>query len=102
MLEKINNTMVSLTPKPPGRKVITEISAEMAKAKRYLEAHGISVNAVCKGGRPSQVILGTAKELRPSMVVMGAFGKGTIAKLLFGSTANEIIEDASLPLFVYH
>ena len=76
--------------------------AEMAKAKRYLEAHGVSVDAVCKSGRPSQVILETAKELRPSMVVMGAFGKGTIAKLLFGSTANEIIEDASLPLFVYH
>ncbi len=76
--------------------------AEMAKAKRYLEAHGISVSALCKKGDPSRVILEVAKGLRPSMVVMGAFGKSTIAKFLFGSTANEIIEDASLPLFVYH
>ena len=75
---------------------------DLTTAKKYLQAHNISVNAVCKSGKPSKVILETAKAMKPAMVVMGSFGKGTIAKLLFGSTANEIIEDASLPLFVYH
>ncbi len=77
-------------------------AAELSRAQRYLESHGIEVKVVCKKGRPSEVILETAKNLAPSMVVMGSFGKRTIKKFLFGSTANEIIEDASLPLFVYH
>jgi nucleotide-binding universal stress UspA family protein len=92
-------TLLRVTEDNENEEVCT---TEMSMAKRYLETHGISVDVVCKSGRPSQVILGTAKALRPSMVVMGSFGKGTITKFIFGSTASEVIEDASLPLFVYH
>ncbi len=74
----------------------------LKKAKLYLEAHNFSVKTVVRAGKPSKVIYELAKELYPSLVVMGAYGRSGLSELFFGSTAREILEDGSLPLFVYH
>jgi len=40
--------------------------------------------------------------LRPSLIVMGAFGQGGIAYFFMGSCAKDLLKSTDVPLFVYH
>ncbi len=74
----------------------------LKKAKLYLESYNFTVKTVVKAGEPSKVIFEMAKELYPSLVVMGAYGRSGISEFFFGSTARDILEDGNIPLFVFH
>jgi nucleotide-binding universal stress UspA family protein len=49
-------------------------------------------------GRPSQTILRIAQEEHAGLIVMGVQSRGTIDRLLFGSTTREVIQAAHCPV----
>jgi nucleotide-binding universal stress UspA family protein len=49
-------------------------------------------------GRPSQTILRIAQEEHAGLIVMGVQSRGTIDRLLFGSTTREVIRAAHCPV----
>ena len=69
---------------------------------KYLKAHEIDAETLVLPGNPNEVILEVAKKMPGVQVVMGAYSKRTIREWLFGSTAKNLIEDGTIPLFVYH
>jgi nucleotide-binding universal stress UspA family protein len=70
------------------------------RAEKYLNAYGIHPEKIWRTGVPEDVIYETAKQLMPSMVVMGVYmDKKTF---LFGHRTQKLMEDGTIPLLVYH
>lgn len=74
----------------------------LEKADIYLRAHGITSDILVCRGTPTEIIISTAKELMPSLVILGAPYYRGIAERLFGSVTEAVIKDGSIPVFVYH
>ena len=55
-----------------------------------------------RSGKPAHTILSTAKELAPSLIILGSPVYKGLAERLFGSVAEEIIKDGTIPVFAYH
>ena len=55
-----------------------------------------------RAGKPGKEILKFAKEKKVTTIVMGAYGENGISKLFFGHASRGVIEDGSIPVFVYH
>ncbi len=94
--------------------VIRLISSEAEEAKRvlpehdliaHLEAHGINANLVqINPGRdaPGKAILGHCAKTSPDVLVMGAYGRGKFGTLLFGSTAQYVLSNMTIPVLMSH
>jgi nucleotide-binding universal stress UspA family protein len=54
--------------------------------------------AELKWGRPSDVIVRTAGEMRASLVVVGTHGRSALEKLLIGSTAERVVRLSPVPV----
>lgn len=72
------------------------------EAKRYLTAYGFeSVESVSlKGGKPAQRILEHADAKSTDLLVTGAYAKTGVKRWVFGSSANQFLEKATVPLFL--
>jgi|GEM_PF-209326 len=71
----------------------------------HLQAHGINANLVqLKSGRGTagETILDHCKETEPDVLVMGAYGRGKFGTILFGSTAQHILKNMTVPVFMSH
>lgn len=94
--------------------VIRLISDDEDKDKRvlpehdliaHLEAHNINAKLVqLKSGRGSagRTILDHCAETKPDVLVMGAYGRGRFGTLLFGSTAQYVLKNMTVPVLMSH
>ena len=57
-------------------------------------------HALAPDGDPAAAIAAALATLRPSLLVMGAFGERSLAEWLFGSTTRHLIERAAPALFL--
>jgi nucleotide-binding universal stress UspA family protein len=89
--------------------VVAEINADAEDWRREVLATlelGLPAGARSKGrhkalvvtGRTSEKILRIAREEHVRLIVMGAHSRGTIDRLLFGSTTREVIQAAQCPV----
>lgn len=76
----------------------------LADAAAYLAAHGFEriTTTGIESSSPSERILELAQGDRADLVVSGAYAKSGFRKMLFGSSATKLLEDAKVPLFLYH
>jgi nucleotide-binding universal stress UspA family protein len=78
--------------------------AEEDRRARLKDAVPDSVRAYCTvdtvlaTGRPYREILHVAEEQRADLLVIGIHGSGAIDRLLFGSTAQHLVRQASCPV----
>ncbi len=94
--------------------VIRLISSEEDEAKRvlpehdliaHLKAHGINANLVqlkSGAGAAGKTILDYCTETKPDVLVMGAYGRGRFGTLLFGSTAQYVLKNMTVPVLMSH
>lgn len=94
--------------------VIRLISSDEDEAKRvlpehdliaHLEAHGINAKLVqlkSGGTAPGRTILDHCEETKPDVLVMGAYGRGRFGTLLFGSTAQYVLKNMTVPVLMSH
>jgi len=94
--------------------VLRLISSDEDESKRvlpehdliaHLQAHGINANLVqLKTGRGAagQTILKHCEETQPDVLVMGAYGRGKFGTILFGSTAQHVLKNMVVPVFMSH
>jgi nucleotide-binding universal stress UspA family protein len=89
--------------------VVADINANGADRRREALATlqlGLPYNARSKGryrarvvpGRPTETILRIAQEEHVGLIVMGVQSRGTIDRLIFGSTTREVIHAAACPV----
>ncbi len=72
------------------------------KVEKYFKSHGIKIEKIKRAGKPGKEILTIAKEKKVNTIVMGAYGEGGLSKIFFGHASIGVIEDGSIPIFVYH
>ncbi len=75
---------------------------DLEKAVKFLHSHGIDARIMLRTGKPATAILQVAKELRPALVILGRPIRRGITEYLFGSTAQNVISDGTVPVFVFH
>lgn len=74
-----------------------------SKARLYLERwYGHKPVSVVRQGKRSETILEYAREVDARIIVMGAYGKGGLKTLFFGSNTRTMLEKAECLLFLYH
>ncbi|MBI5646425.1 MAG: universal stress protein [Ignavibacteriae bacterium] len=102
---------VHVTPNLPGDVTVTLLCVsqefekhkyDLERAEVYLRAHGYTPSTLVLSGAPSEVILSTAREYHPALVILGGPYYRGIAERLFGSVAESVIADGTIPVFVYH
>lgn len=75
-----------------------------ADAATYLTAHGfarVSTRAI-ESSDPAERICDLAQGDQADLVVSGAYAKTGFRKMLFGTSATKLLDQAKVPLFLYH
>lgn len=68
-----------------------------------LSRHGLklTVRTVASEGKPvSEVLLGTARDLKSDLIVMGAYGHSRLRQNILGGTTSEMLENSDVPLLL--
>ncbi len=82
----------------------SESELMLGLATSYLNAYGFAsvVGTSIAGQSPKDVLLDHADRSRADLIVAGAHAKTGLSKFLFGSTTTGLIDEAEIPLFLYH
>ena len=69
-------------------------------AAAFCRAHGYAAETASIPGDPREELLPYARTRDADLLVLGSTGRGKIAKLLLGDTAQEAMRHADIPLFL--
>ena len=70
------------------------------RAETALAKAGQSVEGFLVRGRPASIIVDEAKAMQADLVVVGSRGHSTIASMVLGSTAAEVVDHSPCPVLV--
>lgn len=75
-----------------------------SKAAAYLAAHDIRVERhnIADSGHPAEAVLARILDIKPSLLVMGAYGHRGWKEYLMGSSTIKLLNYATIPVFVHH
>ncbi len=81
--------------------IMTDLVKEKIQdfAKKYTEKHA-GIKAFIKKGHAAQEILTFAKENETDLIIMGSQGRGSIARVFFGSTTYDVSRKSPCSIFV--
>ena len=68
----------------------------------FFESYGIKPDLVTQSGHPGEVVKSYIAENDIDMLVMGAYGRKSIRKFFVGSVTQHLIQETTIPLFLYH
>lgn len=72
------------------------------RAAEYLQSHDISAKPHAVAGRnPAMIILEHVGSLDAGLLVLGAFGRRTVAEFFFGSVTRTILNQSPIPTLLY-
>src|SRR5918997_5616891 len=84
--------------------------AALAAVRSYLESlagtfsdRGVAVDTAVvdvRHGSPADAILGEARKSPDTVIVLSTHGRGGIRRIVFGSTAQKVIESSPVPVLV--
>ena len=76
----------------------------LVDATSYLTAYGFGsvISASVEGDAPADRIASYADGTGADLVVAGAYTKSGFRKLVFGSSTTKLLDEARVPLFLYH
>lgn len=77
---------------------------QVERGVQFLKLHDISAEPCSIESRESiaHVLVQEAEEVGAGLIVMGAYGKQSLKEFLFGSVTSHILENAEVPIFLYH
>ena len=68
----------------------------------FFRSYGIEPTLVTQGGHPDEVVKSYIAESDVDMLVMGAYGRKSVREFFVGSVTQHLIQETTIPLFVYH
>lgn len=82
-------------------------NAEAAQATldnlgEFFESYGIKPNLATRSGHPNAAVQSYIAENDIDMLVMGAYGRKRIREFFVGSLTQHLIQETTIPLFLYH
>jgi nucleotide-binding universal stress UspA family protein len=74
------------------------------RAVQFLSLHEIPARALPmeSTGQPADAILDQVNDLKPELLVMGAFGKTTLREFFLGTVTRLVLSNTTVPVFLYH
>lgn len=90
---------------------IVSVSPEEKEAHDWVNAaaklcknHGIKphIHPITSSDKASKAILNLADDLKPSLLVLGAYGHSRFTYFFTGSCAKDLIKESEIPFFIYH
>lgn len=83
-------------------KMIQERHDFLKKASDSIAAHGFDVDAIMAVGDARTMLLETATQKKPEIVVIGKRGQGVIKEMVLGSVSAYLIHHVKCPVLVFH
>jgi nucleotide-binding universal stress UspA family protein len=73
-------------------------------ASKLYQNHGITahIHPIASSQKPAKVLMELIEDIKPSFLVMGAYGHGGLAYLFIGSCAKDLLKQTDVPIFFYH
>lgn len=73
-------------------------------ASPFLQAHGFErvTETSVAGGAPAERLLEQADRVGADLIVAGAHSVSAVRRIAFGSTTHTLLENCTLPLFLFH
>ena len=68
----------------------------------FFESYGITPTRVTHSGHPDTVVKSYIAENDVDMLVMGAYGRKSVREFFVGSVTQHLIQETTIPLFLYH
>ncbi|KAJ2003771.1 hypothetical protein GGI04_002850 [Coemansia thaxteri] len=65
-----------------------------------LQRDGFVVKGVCLIGNPKEVLVASSNIKKPTMIVMGTHGRGSVKRFLMGSVAEYVLHHSSIPVVI--
>jgi nucleotide-binding universal stress UspA family protein len=94
-------------PEESTRTVQDEHARTVEDARRYLETvlagaggDGFERRTEVVSGQPAETILEYAERANVSLICLSSHGRGGIGRLVFGSVADHVIQNSSIPLLL--
>lgn len=81
-----------------------EARDRVTSAQKLCQNHGIQahIHPIASSQKPAKALIDLMEDIKPSLVVMGAFGHGGISYFFRGSCAKALLKSTDIPLFIYH
>ncbi len=88
-----------------GKEIVDTYYAEeaekvLAPVSKFLLRHGIDAKSTWKTGRAGESIAKLAQDGRFDMLIMGSHGHGTLANLVMGSVATQVLANCKVPVLL--
>lgn len=96
-----NVTLALVTPEGTPREEKTA-RIYLAEVAHKLRKKGAVVDTAVLAGKPSEALLEHARRAGSSLIMLCTRGKSGLKRLIFGSTAEEILEHSKIPVFIAH
>ncbi|KAI9505538.1 hypothetical protein BX070DRAFT_178765, partial [Coemansia spiralis] len=65
-----------------------------------LQRDGFVVKGVCLIGNPKEVLVASSNIKKPTMIIMGTHGRGTVKRYLMGSVAEYVLHHSIIPVLI--
>ncbi len=87
-----------------ARATASDAAERAERACAFLNRHKIKVivHALASKSPPAEVILEHVRRLKAGLLVMGAYGQPVLREFFVGSVTRRLLEESSVPLFLYH
>jgi len=73
---------------------------ELQRLSQELRDAGVESTALLVQGPTAEKILEEAERLEADVIVIGSYGRGGVRRLLFGSTSEDVLQSANVPVLV--
>lgn len=90
-------------PLSPGFDILADqVRERLEDLRQGAEREGVTVSPVfhVRYGAPADVVIAVRKEVKGNWIVIGAGGKSTLDRLLLGSTAEAVLREALVPVWI--
>ncbi|KAJ2487922.1 hypothetical protein IWW37_005041 [Coemansia sp. RSA 2050] len=90
---------------PEGRLKMDEEAKERCRkillpyAER-LQRDGFVVKGICLIGNPKEVLVASSNIKKPTMMIMGTHGRGSLKRYLMGSVAEYVLHHSTIPIVI--
>jgi len=84
---------------------VDEPASDYESVVKLMGWHGLNADSyhVVPGERePADAVLEMARSAEADLLVMGAYGRNRLNEIIFGGFTQSILEDASLPVLLFH
>nr|KAJ2017235.1 hypothetical protein GGI06_002941 [Coemansia sp. S85] len=102
---KLWKTSADAAGAPEGRLQMDEEAKERCRkillpyAER-LQRDGFVVKGVCLIGNPKEVLVASTNVKKPTMMIMGTHGRGSLKRYLMGSVAEYVLHHSTIPIVI--